>query len=252
VKALAEAGIAIDRVGGTSQGALIGATCAIGWDHEQMLEVFGRFRRDNPTNDLTVPTVSLIAGRKAERLLQAQFGERRIEDLLVDYFCISSSLTTGHVHIHRRGLLREALRASISIPGIFPPVARDGEFLVDGGVLDNLPIGPMRERGAIRVIAVNVTVARGVTPRAAEPKRGFFRRKPRGEEPRYRLPSIVQTLMSAGSLGTVAKLDALRHAADLFIEPPVDAFRTLDWDRIEEIVELGYRHARECLRRWEV
>jgi NTE family protein len=253
IRALAEAGIPIDRIGGTSQGALVAATYAIGWDHRRMLEEFGRFRQDNPTNDFTVPTVSLIAGKKAERALKSRFGERRIEDLPVDFFCVSSSLTSGQPFVHRRGLLREALRATISIPGIFPPVPREGELLVDGGVLDNLPIGPMRQRGEIRVIAVNVTFARGLAPRRAPPpKRAHFlpwgRAKP--DEPHYRLPTIVQTLMQAGTLGTIARLDALRHAADLFVEPPVSEFRTLDWERVADIAELGYRAAREALAKW--
>jgi predicted acylesterase/phospholipase RssA len=254
IRALAEAGIPIDRIGGTSQGALVAATYAIGWDHRRMLDEFAKFRQDNPTNDFTVPTVSLIAGKKAERALRAQFGERRIEDLPVDYFCVSSSLTTGHAYVHRRGLLREALRATISIPGIFPPVPRDGELLVDGGVLDNLPIAPMRQRGEIRVIAVNVTLARGLAPRRAAPqKRARFLpwgRAAKPDEPQYRLPSIVQTLMQAGTLGTIGRLDALKHAADLFIEPPVSEFRTLDWDRVADIAELGYRAACESLAKW--
>lgn len=254
IRALAEAGIPIDRIGGTSQGAVVAATFAIGMDHRQMLGEFGKFRQDNPTNDFTVPTVSLIAGKRAERALQAQFGERRIEDLPVDYFCVSSSLTSGQIFVHRRGLLREALRSTISIPGIFPPVPRDGELLVDGGVLDNLPIGPMRQRGQIKVIAVNVTFARGLAPRrVAAQKRARFPpwgRVAKPAEPQYRLPSIVQTLMQAGTLGTIGRLDALKRAADLFIEPPVEAFRTLDWDRVADIAEIGYRSACDALARW--
>jgi len=252
IRALAEAGIPIDRIGGTSQGALVAATFANGWSDAEMLAVFGRFRDNNPTSDFTVPRVALIAGRKAERALQAQFGARRIEDLPVDFFCVSSSLTTGHVCVHRRGLLREALRATISIPGIFPPVARDGELLVDGGVLDNLPIGPMRQRGEIKVIAVNLTFARGLAPR---PGRAAKRRFPfgwgaRAAKPGYRLPGIVQTLMHAGTLNTVGRLDSLRRAADLFIEPKVEGFRLLDWERVEDIAEIGYRSAREALAAW--
>ena len=252
LRALAEAGVPVDRVGGTSQGALVAATAALGWDYKRMLGVFGGFRDNNPTSDFTMPRISLIAGRKAERALEEQFGGRRIEDLPVDFFCVSSSLTTGQICVHRRGLLREALRASISIPGIFPPVARSGELLVDGGVLDNLPIGPMRQRGEIKVIAVNVTFAKGLAPRRAKPKAGLrLFGGAKNTEPGYRLPSIVQTLMHAGTLSTVGRLDALRRAADLFIEPKVDGFRLLDWERVEDIAEIGYRTARTALAGWK-
>jgi NTE family protein len=254
IRALAEAGIAVDRIGGTSQGALVAATFAVGWDHRRMLDAFSRFGRDNPTNDFTVPRVSLIAGRKAERALRAQFGDNLIEDLPVDYFCVSSSLTTGQPRVHRRGLLCEALRASVSIPGIFPPVAREGELLVDGGVLDNVPIGPMRERGEIKVIAVNVTPARGLAPRSPAPARRRFLPWARAgafEPPRVRLPGIVQTLIRSGTLGTVGRLEALRRAADLFIEPPVEGFRTFNWERVGDIAEIGYRSACEALAKWK-
>ncbi len=254
VRALSAAGVAIDRVGGTSQGALVAAACAAGWDHEQILDMFRSFRGDNPTSDFTVPTVSLIAGRKAERALRRQFGERLIEDLPVDFFCVSASLTTGQTKVHRRGCLWEALRASISIPGIFPPFPLGGELLVDGGVLDNLPIGPLRARGAISVIASNVTPVRGLAARpAASPRRTWFRNKARRDDERqdhYRLPSIFQTLVHAGALNTISRLDTLRRAADLFIEPPVEGFRIFDWERVEEIAEIGYRHARQCLEAW--
>ena len=152
--------------------------------------------------------------------------------------------------------MREALRASISIPGIFPPVARNGELLVDGGVLDNLPIGPMRQRGEIKVVAVSVTSDKGLAPRRAEPAKrkplfawGRAARAAREGEPGWRLPGIVQTLMHAGTLNTVGRLETLRRAADLFIEPKVEGFRLLDWQQIEDIAEIGYRAAREAIEK---
>jgi NTE family protein len=254
IRALNEAGIPVDRVGGTSQGALIGALLAIGWNDRYSNELVRRLRDDNLTNDFTVPVVSLIAGKKAERALEMQFGDRRIEDLPTDFFCVSSSLTTGRLHVHRRGLLWQALRASVSIPGIFPPFAQGGELLVDGGVLDNLPIAPMRQRGTIQVIAVNVTPLRGLTTRPSPPPKWrhlSFLGRPREGEDRNRLPSIFQTLVQAGMLNTISRLDALRRQADLFIQPPVDRFRILDWDRADEIAEIGYREARKQLQNWQ-
>jgi NTE family protein len=251
IRALSEAGIPVDRVGGTSQGALVGALLAGGWDEAKSRELLRRFRDGSLTNDYTVPTVSLIAGRKAERALQLHFGDARIEDLPTDYFCVSSNLTTGQAQVHRRGLVWEAVRASVSIPGIFPPFPCGSDLLVDGGVLDNLPIGPMRQRGAIRLIAVNVTPVRGLALRNATPPKWKLRLLRRnGADERPRLPSIFHTLVQAGMLNTISRLDALRQAADLFIEPPVDRFRILDWDRVEEIAEIGYREARQKLETW--
>ncbi|MGH8028510.1 MAG: patatin-like phospholipase family protein, partial [Arenimonas sp.] len=157
VRALREAGIHIDYVGGASIGAIIGAGIAADWPHEQLVEAYRRcFFDTNPVSDWTMPLVSLRRGTKVSRLLRETFGERDIEDLPLPFFAVSSNLTAGALHVHELGALWVALRATCAIPGVLPPVFQDGQVLVDGGVIDNLPVEEMHKRLAGQIIACDV------------------------------------------------------------------------------------------------
>ena len=117
-----EARIAVDSIGATSIGAIIGAGWAAGWGYEEMLDRMRRsFVASNPLSDYTLPLMSLVAGRKVGRLLRQEFGDTDIEDLRRPYYCVSANLTNGQLAVHRRGTLWLWLRASIAIPGVLPP-----------------------------------------------------------------------------------------------------------------------------------
>jgi NTE family protein len=111
MRALEEAKLAVDAIGATSIGAIVGAAWAAGWSYEEMVERFRRsFVDSNPLGDYTLPLVSLVAGRRVGKLLNAAFGETHIEDLQLPYFCVSANLTTGQAAVHRRGTVSLAAR----------------------------------------------------------------------------------------------------------------------------------------------
>ena len=155
---LLAAGVNLDRVGGCSMGALVGALFAAGLAPD---EIEAKLRAElverNPMNDYTIPLAALVAGRKAEAMLLRLFGDVQIEELEREFFCVSSDLVTSELVVHRRGNLYEAVGASFCLPGIGPPVAAGDRLLVDGGVLDNLPVATMAARGEGPVIAVDVS-----------------------------------------------------------------------------------------------
>jgi predicted acylesterase/phospholipase RssA len=158
IQALEEQGIPIDHLSGTSMGAYVAAEYAMGLSPAEMNAINREvFIQTNPTNDYTLPLVSLLAGAKCNRNLQRVFGERCIEDLWRPFFCVSASLTQAAIYIHEADRVWEAVRASISIPGVFPPVLREGQVLVDGGILNNLPVNLARKRRGGRIIAVEVS-----------------------------------------------------------------------------------------------
>ncbi len=158
IRALAEAHVPIDFIGGTSMGSFIAAQYAMGWDYDLMLQRNMALSRS--VFDFTLPLVALLRGRRLARKLQLAFGERHIEDLWLPYFCVSSSLTRAEAVVHRLGPVWRSLRASAGLPGILPPLAYDGDWLVDGALLNNLPIDIMSNLcdGGI-VIAVDVGVS---------------------------------------------------------------------------------------------
>src|SRR5690606_36769704 len=108
-----------------------------------------------PVRERTLPLMSLYSGHSVTRLLRAAFGELDIEDLPLPYYCVSSDLTEGRLQVHERGRLWQWLKASCAIPGILPPVFTGGRVLVDGGVIDNLPVREMRQRLHGRIVAVD-------------------------------------------------------------------------------------------------
>lgn len=168
IRALREAGVPIDMIGGTSMGALIGAQPALGWDDATMLRINREsFVRSNPVSlrDYTLPVYSLMAGRRLERDLMSRYGEACIEDLWIGFFCVSSDLTRARAKIHRAGPIWKAVRASIALPGVFEPVVQDNRLLVDGAVLNNLPGDVMRQLGGGWVIAVDVSPERDLEVR---------------------------------------------------------------------------------------
>ena len=144
LRALEDADVPIDFVGGTSMGAIVAASLAMGWTlddvHRRTVE---SFVGQNPLNDYTLPFLALTRGAKVDAGLAARFGTTQIEDMWLPFFCMSSNLTTGAAFVHRRGGLATALRASIAIPGLLPPVCTNEGILVDGGMMNNLPADVM-------------------------------------------------------------------------------------------------------------
>lgn len=157
IAVIEEAGYAVDRLGGCSMGALIAAMTALGLDADQIRDrCHEELVRKAPFNDWTVPRVALIRSRKAGRMLERIFGELQIEELPRSLFTVSADLLSSRTVVHRRGPLDESVGASMSIPGLVPPLARGGQLLVDGGVLNNLPVDLMHDSHEGPVIAIDV------------------------------------------------------------------------------------------------
>ena len=104
-------------------GGIVGAGLAMGWDQEEMdARIRKAFVESSPVDDLTFPRIAMTRGRKVDRRLEEHYGEACIEDLWRPFYCVSSNITAGGYVVHRTGSLRRALRASISLPGVLPPV----------------------------------------------------------------------------------------------------------------------------------
>jgi hypothetical protein len=163
LRVLEEIGLAVDMVGGSSFGAVVGAFCAMGLDAEKIQQTCRRHLHG--LFDPTFPLVSLLAGRRIVRRLEAGFGgETCIEELPLPFFCVSTNLTRAQQVVHRRGSLVTAIRSSISLPGMLPPVCQGGELYVDGGLLNNVPMDLMQELcGGGLVVAVDASPARDLT-----------------------------------------------------------------------------------------
>jgi NTE family protein len=248
IRALREARVPLDFVGGASIGAIIAAGIAMGWGDEEMIVRYRRsFVDTNPVDDYTFPLVALTRGRKVSRLLEREYGDVFIEDLRVPYFCISANLTTGRAVEHRRGTLARALRAAVAIPGIMPPVFDGDDVLVDGAAINNLPVDLMHRHAPGYVIGCDAGADRSFTvelaPGEAPPLWRFFAR---GREGRRRI-NIFQILMQAGMINSSSLEQARRSFADTVLKPPLAGIDLLNWHAFERAIDSGYRYAREAL-----
>ena len=246
VKALRQAGIPIDLVGGASMGAIMAAGVAARWDDKEMSERFRRaFLTTNPLSDYTVPAVSLFSGRRVDQLLKLAFGDLDIEDLTLPFFCVSANLTAATADLHTRGKLWRWLRASVSLPGVLPPFIDAGQVHVDGGVMDNFPVRAMRKLRRGTTIGIDIDTAGAVSAGAdaVEPWSAweFFSRMIWRRKETLPIPSIVRILLRSALVSAAARATEDRGAAELLIVPPVGHFDLLDWTSFDEAVEIGYR-----------
>ena len=203
LSALTDAGFAFDRIGGCSMGSFIAAMAAVGHDAEEIQATCAReLVRRSPFNDYTLPRVSLIRARKAGAMLERVFGSALMETLERPLFTVSADLLSSLVVVHRRGSIIEAVGASMNLPGLVPPLRRAGRLLVDGGVLNNLPVDHMAEMREGPIVAVDVV--RRIDGAERPRSRRCRRSRRRSPGPRCSAPSsgrsAIAPLRSCSSL----------------------------------------------------
>jgi NTE family protein/lysophospholipid hydrolase len=254
LRALDEAGLPVDMIGGTSAGAIIAAQYALEWYPERMVTMNKRLFGDaRGMFDFTLPFVSFIAGRRFTQALAEMFGDAHIEDLWRPYFCVSSDLTRAEALVHQTGSLWHYVRASCGFPGILPPLSdEDGRLLMDGGLLDNVPIDTMRDlNDGGPVIAVNVS-----TPT-------WYRHYPFAEAASawdllrmwfggraasgLRHADLVSIMVRSALLASVRSRLQQAARANLYITPPLDHIGLFDTKACDEIVRIGYEAAQKKL-----
>jgi predicted acylesterase/phospholipase RssA/CRP-like cAMP-binding protein len=255
LRALEDLGVPIDLVGGASIGAPMATCPARGLSAGQALaEAEQSFAS---ILDYTLPVASLLAGRRITASIERSLGDWNIEDLWLPYFCLSTNLSKAESVVHRRGSLARAVRASVGIPGVLPPVPDGENLLVDGAVLNNLPIDVMRELNpAGPVIAVDV-----VPPQGPRVKTDYgltvsgFRvalSRLRPGRPESSVPSIAATILHSMFIGAGAsRQQMLRHGlADLYLDIHLRKVGLLQFDDVRPIEALGHAQGIERLREW--
>lgn len=243
IRALEQLKIPIDIAGGTSMGAFIAALLACGWNSAEITYLCNdTFVQHNYLNDYTLPRVALIRGRKFLAHLSALLGDRKIEDLHMPYFCVSTNLTRGAATVHDRGPLDVWLATSMAVPGIAPPVAYQGDLLCDGGVINSLPTDVMQamERGPI--IASDVSTegdirAPGAGMNGPDPN-ALLRWEGPGDP-----PGLRDILFRTATLTSESGVQRRAERADLYLRMPVEGVGMFDWKKLHDLVERGYQHA---------
>jgi len=245
MRALEELNIPIDVAGGTSMGAFFSALLACGFSNREMTEIAREtFVTHNYLNDYVLPRISLIRGRKFLNRLHTIFGDRRVEDLRVPYFCVSTNLSQAKTMVHDSGVLSTWVGTSMAIPGVAPPVVYHGDLLVDGAVTNSLPTDVMHAMGRGPIIASDVSTEGGLKAPGIEgpDPEALLRRD--GNRAQV---SLIDILFGGMALTSESGVKLRASRADLYLRMPVAGVALFAWKRLDEIAQRGYEHAMQKL-----
>ncbi|XP_054076276.1 patatin-like phospholipase domain-containing protein 7 isoform X1 [Rissa tridactyla] len=261
IRALIEAGIPVDMIGGTSIGAFMSALYAEERSYNQMRikarqwamvmnSVFKTFL------DLTYPITSMFSGAAFNSSINNIFKDKQIEDLWIPYFTITTDITASAMRVHTDGSLWRYVRASMSLSGYMPPLCdpKDGHLLMDGGYINNLPADVARSMGAKVVIAIDVG-SRDETDLTnyGDCLSGWWllwkRWNPLAEKVKVLNMAEIQTRLAY--VCCVRQLEMVKNSDYCeYIRPPIDRYRTLDFGKFDEICEVGYQHGKTVFNVW--
>jgi NTE family protein len=285
IRALKDAGIHVDCVAGTSIGAAIGAVYASDkLDSLQETYLAMDWKKIAYFFDVVFPKSGIIDGKKVTDFMREYVHSECIEELPLPFKAVATELNSGEEVVLETGDVMDAVRASISVPGMFTPVRRNGRVLVDGGLVNPVPVNVARAMGADIVIAVDINhgIVEGKAPAPqvkSQPDTDFLQSLSLLENEHYRsameriekglrslesnptliqirawlaeesLPNIFEVLLSSINIMetqiTSARLQI--DPPELLIQPPLGSVRFLEFNRAEEIISLGYETTRQQL-----
>lgn len=258
IRALEEAGIPIDIIGGTSIGSFIGALYARDAD---VVPMYGRAKKFAGRMasmwrfalDLTYPSASYTTGHEFNRGIFKTFGNTQIEDFWLEFYCNTTNISKSRSEIHTSGYAWRYVRASMSLAGLLPPLCDEGSMLLDGGYVDNLTVSHMKSLGANVIFAVDVGSLDDDTPQNfGDSLSGFWAFVNRWN-PLSSYPNPPTLAEIQARLAYVSSVDALEKAKTtpgcLYMRPPIDPYGTLDFGKFDEIYQVGYKYGQEFLER---
>lgn len=225
LQVLEENNIPFDFIVGSSMGAMVGGIYAAGTNLKMLEKMICQINTDI-FYDIHVPRLGFMAGKRVTYLLELLTKKKTFAELDLPFYAVATDLISGQKVVLEEGKVAEAIRASISIPGIFNPVRRDDMVLVDGAVIDRLPVDVAREKGADIVIAVDVTF---------------------GPDRQVEIKSALDVIMTSLDIMQKHHFDLSASGADVLLQPKVGRFSSRDFDKADQIIALGRKEAEEKL-----
>uniref|UniRef100_A0A673HSC5 lysophospholipase n=1 Tax=Sinocyclocheilus rhinocerous TaxID=307959 RepID=A0A673HSC5_9TELE len=261
IKAMEEAGIPIDIVGGTSIGSFIGALYA---EERSAVRVKQRAREWSKAMnsvfktvlDLTYPITSMFSGSAFNTSISKVFEDKQIEDLWLPYFNVTTDITASSMRVHKDGCVWRYVRASASYTPYLPPLCdpKDGHLLVDGCYVNNVPADIARNMGTKTVIAIDVG-SQDETDLCnyGDSLSGWWllwkRINPWAEK--VKVPDMAEIQSRLAYVSCVRQLELVKKSAYCeYIRPPIDRFKTMDFGKFDEIYDVGYQHGKLVFTEW--
>jgi len=270
LKAMHKAKVPIDVIGGTSQGAFIAGLYAQNLPWEQMLDRVRKYSKEMGSirallSDLTLPILSVFSGSGFDRVVQEAFdgGSQRIEDLWLQFYAVTTNLSAGASKVHVSGVLWKAVRASMTLIGLVPPVVdRDGALLCDGGYTSNIPVDALMALGVGESIVVDVEDKDQYAWNKLSSTEGgisgwkiLWDKLCPFKSLRFdiHLPSHAQLMNALTWMAHQSNLLRIAdtHQVDLYLRPPVWHFKLADFRFMEIIVNDSARYAFHEILKWK-
>uniref|UniRef100_A0A8C0IVH9 lysophospholipase n=1 Tax=Chelonoidis abingdonii TaxID=106734 RepID=A0A8C0IVH9_CHEAB len=261
IKAMEEAGIPIDLIGGTSIGSFIGALYA---EERSAVRTKQRAREwaksmnsvFETVLDLTYPITSMFSGSAFNTSINKVFQDKQIEDLWLPYFNVTTDITASAMRVHKDGSLWRYVRASMTLSGYLPPLCdpKDGNLLMDGGYINNLPADIARNMGAKTVVAIDVG-SQDETDLCnyGDSLSGWWllwkRLNPWAQK--VKVPDMAEIQSRLAYVSCVRQLEVVKSSSYCeYIRPPIDRFKTMDFGKFDEIYDVGYQHGKVVFSGW--
>ena len=265
LRAILESHIPIDAIGGVSAGAVVGGLYALNYSYEETYSHFekllGVVHNVVSYKNFCWPAISLFDCQEFTVELEKVFGNKKIENIWLPYFCVTCNLGSYREANHKSGLLWEKCRGSVAVPGLVPPMVINGELHIDGGVVNNLPVNVMRDMlgNESKIIAIElmsevVDHNRYNFPPTLTFKQAILAKLRIGYRD-YKFPPFAETFIRSLLVGSSARQKENGAVADLLITPDTRGYsimRLNNRDEQNKLIDLGYQIATEKLRTWDV
>jgi NTE family protein len=225
LRALEEMDVEISFVTGTSIGAFVGALYAFGNTPKDIEEIALDLNWMD-ISGIAIFESGLLSNAKLGKLIDKSLGEKKIEDADIPLAVIATDITSGEKEIIDKGPVAKAVMASTCIPGVFSPVECDGKLLVDGGIVENIPIDTVKNMGADYVIGVDLNAIKTYNKPA----------------------SILDVIINSFHFTLKAAAKYQTKDADLLITPDLSKFNMVSTDQIKDLIKQGYKDAKEQLK----
>lgn len=226
LKALEEKGIKISAICGTSAGAIVAALYAFGKTPQEIENIIVEFEWKK-LSSLTLSKYGVLSNEKIGEIIKKNIGDKRFKDAKIPLGMIATDITTGEKVILDKGSVAESVVASTCIPGIFIPVELGGRFLVDGGIVENIPLSCLKDKDVDFLIGVDLV-----------PERSY--KKP---------DNIIEVLYNSFNFLVRINKNAQTKEADLTIKPDLSEYNAIDMSQIKELIDLGYEETKKIIKK---
>ena len=220
LKAIKEFNIPIACVSGTSIGAFVAAfyACGVEWDE---IEAIAMELKWLDLSGLSLSKLGLLSNERMGKLIEQHLGKKDLRDAHIPVAMIATDIVSGEKVILKKGNIADAVMASTCIPGIFTPVEIDDRMLVDGGIVENVPVSPLKEMGGDQIIAVNLNA----------------------EQKNTKPESIIEILLRTFDFLIGTSTDLQTNKANVLIEPDLSEFNMVEIKQAPDLINIGYKKA---------